>query len=1577
VDNSLQNVGRFIMQQVEMEEGVDGPRPKVAGDYDVPGGAAVGDGGSAGAGGGRGVSDININRDERIMSAKRKNSRQDNDMDDATEEILGEYSNSSGLVRKWNDDDNDGVDFSFSQGFGTESSSQIMTTSDVESLFDLSTVQNIDETSPVKFKRKHFSRPKSVLRGNRVEIVEEEFEVLEEERVEQQRPPNPDLMLPLFRGCGDRRVAPAMPMLRMDMMDREYNEPIRDRDKNWVLHSYRPVLDGPADSDGFEFPNTTRRSRTAETLAHTQGSSSEAAKTNGADYGANLESMRWSTTFKSMIRRTKLLRRPATISETPCIVTVYGVGITGRLFSDGGGDHRVIYVEAYSIWNSKVYTLPLNMVQIKVALASRPELFKAGMKYELLAVLIRQLYFDYTITIFPIPHVHVPDEAEENSPKPGDSEENSKADDASHHSLAVEPVVVTATHLTKPKVPKIGPQTVGDVIRGILDPESLPPGMPPPLLVQELRVAGRVLVNGATKRRRYYAALKKAQEDEFERQRLAWLAIPKRLRGFVVSSVMRSMGRFVVLSGYRMPLRPKVIHVRAHVFRECIKMDMSLSMTLINVFYQDSPNYKFWEKSHIHYYSLRTLRQMRFGGDPILPYLQLMVKDVSGSGSGAEELRPCILCSAKVLKKLASITQRHGLSIAYVSSNDFDFNFIPKINGETTEEGLQNAFFAYSTARAVSHRMEASSQENKEQPEPAPLGQEDQACATDVQKQLNLDLAAVTNAVEDRERSESDSVFREEPHETVRETADAVDLEASTGDSPAHQGDQVEKLDEGKPALRVAFESTDPEDEHRAAFPPVSPRRLIRTATFRLKKESDIPTDRSDADEVVIFENDTKIALHATPITAGSYAGHCQWQAFSHYQRPIPFSTRLCHRPRRCLGPELELTTRVVNIHGVPALCTFQLRIPATSLLLSSRFLTRVDEGHPWLCWLTRWLKITAMKEAQREEKERKKEAHRQQREEERANSNAIDDLLFDTNNEISDDSEDEDEDEEDSDELTADEMRTQLFDEIPPFELLMRLYFPQHSVVFSCHEQQSAAATGTGMYAQPAGQDPPSINAQSQQLLTVSKDDMFRLCSDMNRDKDTGEHTYFGTETLLEALSICHRSFHLVAGFEESQRIQGLWELIALCVLRRAHWVRLPQLFRSAYPSLKDIIAAKDRAIEEAAEKVRIEAEEIAEAARVAAEKAAEVEAKAKAAQDGGDFVLDAAATAKESLRSSNKTSGRTYDEEMKVYEEEQKLAEQAAVEKAHRDHRVKLLDYIQQKAVTALNEYRFASVAGYLIAEDITEGQITPSDVRVGFSSVIFRKNCKLSSDVDGVVDVKRMHVVVWQRGEELGVTAYDVMCRPKFPSASPVPILPISITGNVPSDADSDPECGWLRELEWLQEQNKRIDAYTILPVAEEQTTQVVSLRFLSPAERGMTLSLWLALELRCVESSLDEAVMEEDMLREDAEADALALKEAKKNRHRDDGSDQSSDWGEDDEHADDWKMELGPDDEEVSDENHEPADKSQMGTARATPRSEKGSKTNSALNTARADIATEASIPEVSITIYVDATVQFLR
>ncbi len=33
-----------------------------------------------------------------------------------------------------------------------------------------------------------------------------------------------------------------MPSLRLEVLDREYTEPVRDRDKNWVLDSQRQIL---------------------------------------------------------------------------------------------------------------------------------------------------------------------------------------------------------------------------------------------------------------------------------------------------------------------------------------------------------------------------------------------------------------------------------------------------------------------------------------------------------------------------------------------------------------------------------------------------------------------------------------------------------------------------------------------------------------------------------------------------------------------------------------------------------------------------------------------------------------------------------------------------------------------------------------------------------------------------------------------------------------------------------------------------------------------------------------------------------------------------------------------------------------------------------------------------------------------------------------------------------------------------------------------------------------------------------------------------------------------------------------
>ena len=52
------------------------------------------------------------------------------------------------------------------------------------------------------------------------------------------------LHINLFRGCDNLRKAdfPMMPSLALDVLHKNYDEPVRDRDKNWKITSQRDVL---------------------------------------------------------------------------------------------------------------------------------------------------------------------------------------------------------------------------------------------------------------------------------------------------------------------------------------------------------------------------------------------------------------------------------------------------------------------------------------------------------------------------------------------------------------------------------------------------------------------------------------------------------------------------------------------------------------------------------------------------------------------------------------------------------------------------------------------------------------------------------------------------------------------------------------------------------------------------------------------------------------------------------------------------------------------------------------------------------------------------------------------------------------------------------------------------------------------------------------------------------------------------------------------------------------------------------------------------------------------------------------
>jgi hypothetical protein len=61
-----------------------------------------------------------------------------------------------------------------------------------------------------------------------------------------------------------------------------------------------------------------------------------------------------------------LLRMSAVISDTHCFVNIFGLGVAGRITAPGGTTNRMLLIEAYSVWNSTIYSLPLHIPQLKV-----------------------------------------------------------------------------------------------------------------------------------------------------------------------------------------------------------------------------------------------------------------------------------------------------------------------------------------------------------------------------------------------------------------------------------------------------------------------------------------------------------------------------------------------------------------------------------------------------------------------------------------------------------------------------------------------------------------------------------------------------------------------------------------------------------------------------------------------------------------------------------------------------------------------------------------------------------------------------------------------------------------------------------------------------------------------------------------------------------------------------------------------------------------------------------------------------------------------------------------------------------
>eukprot|EP01042_Synura_sphagnicola_P001426 gene1426-1626_t len=224
------------------------------------------------------------------------------------------------------------------------------------------------------------------------------------------------------------------------------------------------------------------------------------------------------------------------------------------------------------------------MPRLKSLFLNNAEFLLAGNKSKLLTELLKFLYFDYEIHFPPFPH------------------ETDKG---------VE--IIRLSHLETAEFPEGYPQCVIDVLKIVSDERSTNV-TPLPTIIQTLNISNVELENGAEKRKREAEERRRRELEEEERKRLAWLAIPKRLRGMVFARAMRAAGKLVVIAAYRFPRRPTTCNVRGHVLDECGNLTLNMALASAGAKFKVTRNPRLWEKEMERFVFQSLVKSMRIKG---------------------------------------------------------------------------------------------------------------------------------------------------------------------------------------------------------------------------------------------------------------------------------------------------------------------------------------------------------------------------------------------------------------------------------------------------------------------------------------------------------------------------------------------------------------------------------------------------------------------------------------------------------------------------------------------------------------------------------------------------------------------------------------------------------------------------------------------------------------------------------------------------------------------------------------------------------------------------------------------------
>jgi len=214
-------------------------------------------------------------------------------------------------------------------------------------------------------------------------------------------PTEPDaepLMLRFVAKCNDSDPYPLMPSAIPPIHLKKFAEPVRNRNKDWRLESERRILGTQIHTD----VGTIRREREAYEENVRNGVMCERPKVplypgiyppGGSSSHENV----YSPEAGSVISRERLWRGAVQISRSYCVLTAYGMGISGRVYAAGLHIPRYILLEAYTKEHSTSHQIWVTMDMLETLFKDRPEFLKPGNKLNMIYELCKMLFFEYDV----------------------------------------------------------------------------------------------------------------------------------------------------------------------------------------------------------------------------------------------------------------------------------------------------------------------------------------------------------------------------------------------------------------------------------------------------------------------------------------------------------------------------------------------------------------------------------------------------------------------------------------------------------------------------------------------------------------------------------------------------------------------------------------------------------------------------------------------------------------------------------------------------------------------------------------------------------------------------------------------------------------------------------------------------------------------------------------------------------------------------------------------------------------------------------------------------------------------------